>query len=188
MEPEDYNKAYGVGLFDTAEHLLTRLVGLNIDEAQEKDTPKRFVEALIELTTPRAFEFTTFDSNINDMVIESGIHFATLCRHHVLPFMGVCHIAYIPDGKIAGLSKLPRLVGVASAKLNTQEELTATIADLLLRELNPQGVGVIMEAQHTCMSIRGARSNGVTTRTAAMRGVFADHTKTAKMEFLEAIR
>ena len=171
-----------------AQYLLSRIVGLDVNDAQERNTPRRFLEALKEMTTSQTFEFTTFESHVDEMVVETGIQFATLCRHHVLPFTGICHVAYVPNGRIAGLSKIPRLVGVASAKLNTQEELTSVIADTMLHELNPQGVGVVMEAQHTCMAIRGARSIGVTTRTAAMRGVFADHTKTAKAEFLGAIR
>jgi GTP cyclohydrolase I len=182
---------YGATLIDTAEYLLSRVTGLDVNDPQERDTPKRFLEALHEMTTPHTFEFTTFDVDpdfVNEMIIEKGIQFASLCRHHIFPFMGVCHVAYIPNGKIAGLSKIPRLVDQCAHKLMTQEELTAQIAHELMRELKPLGVGVIMDAMHTCMSIRGARTPGVTTRTASMLGAFGDHSRTAKAEFLEAIR
>jgi len=171
-----------------AQKLLTHLVGLDVDNPEEKDTPRRYVEALLELTTPQYFSFTMFDSDYTDMVIEKGIPFATLCRHHLLPFTGVCHVGYIPNGRIVGLSKIPRLVALESAKLNTQEDLTARIANSMIAHLLPLGVAVIMEAEHTCMAIRGARAIGVKTRTAAMRGVFGDHDRTAKAEFMEAIR
>ncbi len=155
-----------------AETLLIHAAGLNLSDPQQKNTATRFVKALRELTTAEDFEFTTFEVDVDQMVIVKDIHFATLCKHHVLPFIGVCHIGYVSDGKIAGLSKIPRLVAQCSAGLSTQEELTDMIAVALSIHLNPQGVAVVMEAQHTCMSIRGARSNGSTTRTMAVTGVF----------------
>jgi GTP cyclohydrolase IA len=170
-----------------AEALLVRVAGLDLSDPQEKDTARRFVKALKELTTPVPFEFTIFDSNSKNMVVVKDIPFATLCRHHVLPFMGVAHLGYVPNGKIAGLSKIPRLIGYHAAGLNTQEELTDEIADDFIGYVEPLGVAVVMEAQHTCMGIRGVKSTG-TTRTMSVRGVLADHTRTAKMEFLEAIR
>jgi GTP cyclohydrolase I len=121
------------------------------------------------------------------MVVVKDMPFATLCRHHVLPFVGIAHLGYVPDGRIVGLSKIPRLIKYYAAGLNTQEELTETIADSFMEKLDPKGVILVMEAQHTCMSIRGVRSSG-STRTTSVRGVFADHARTAKAEFLEAIR
>jgi GTP cyclohydrolase I len=182
---------YGASLVDTAEYLLARVAGLDVNNPQERDTPRRLLDALREMTTAPVFDFTTFDVDpdfVNEMIVEKSIQFASLCRHHIFPFMGVCHVAYVPNGKIAGLSKIPRLVDQCAHKLMTQEELTAQIAHELMRELKPLGVGVIMDAQHTCMAIRGAKALGVTTRTASMLGVFGDHSRTAKMEFLEAIR
>jgi GTP cyclohydrolase I len=171
-----------------AEFLLMHVAGLDPGDPQERDTPARFVKALRELTTGERFDFTVFESDIDEMVVVRDVEFSTLCRHHVLPFMGKAHLAYVPNGKIVGLSKIPRLIRSHCARLNTQEELTEHIAEGFNHLVEPLGVGVIMEATHTCMSIRGARSNGSTTRTAAMRGVFADHSRTAKAEFLEAIR
>lgn len=163
-------------------------VGLDDTNPQEVKTPARFVKALRELTSPdENWEFTTFDTLSDEMVVVRDIRFASLCRHHVLPFMGVCHVAYVPNGQLAGLSKIPRLVSACSASLNTQEELTSEIALKLLDKLNPLGVGVMMEAEHTCMTIRGALAPGTLTYTGCMRGVFADHAKTAKAEFMSRI-
>lgn len=170
-----------------AEFLLMQVAGLNPCDPQEKDTPARFVKALYELTTPQEFEFTTFDAATDNMVVQKDIPFATLCRHHVLPFVGRAWLGYVPDGRIVGISKIPRLINYYAAGLNTQEELTETIADAFMEKLSPKGVILVMEAQHTCMSIRGVRSTG-STRTTSVRGVFADHTRTAKAEFMEAIR
>lgn len=170
-----------------AEYFLTAVAGLDVSDPQEVNTPRRFVKALRELTTPdRTWEFTTFKSSHDEMVVLKGIEFASLCRHHVLPFLGVCHVAYVPKHKLAGLSKIPRFVAQCAAGLRTQEELAAQIADGLMQKLDPLGVGVMMEATHTCMTIRGARSSG-TTYTGAMRGVFSEHAKTAKAEFLAQV-
>jgi GTP cyclohydrolase I len=184
--PKDNDVAYDERY--EAERLLARVVGLDTSDPQGEDTPRRWIEAMRELTTPKQFTFTVFDAEVDEMVVERDIWFATLCKHHLLPFTGKCHVGYVPNGKIAGLSKIPRLVALVSASLNTQEELTVNIARALEQVLEPHGVAVVMEAQHMCMAIRGARATGVTTRTASMRGVFGDHQRTAKMEFLEAIR
>lgn len=184
----DANILHVISEEELARVFLERVVHLDITDPQERDTPKRFVKALKELTRPVHFEFTTFEAHLDEMVIVKNIHFATLCRHHILPFTGVVHVAYVPDKVIAGLSKIPRQIAYEAAGLNVQEDLTARIAHHLEEELKPKGVGVVMEAEHTCMSIRGARTNGAETQTAAMLGVFSDHTKTAKAEFLAAIR
>lgn len=171
-----------------AEWLLMAVAGLDNTSPQEVRTPARFVKALRELTSPdNDWEFTTFDTLSDEMVVIRDIRFASLCRHHVLPFMGVCHIAYVPNVKLAGLSKFPRLVRQCSASLNTQEELTSEIAFKLSDILEPRGVGVMMEAEHTCMTIRGAQAPGTLTYTGSMKGVFSDHTKTAKAEFMSRI-
>jgi GTP cyclohydrolase I len=170
-----------------AEFLLTSVAGLNNADPQEEKTPERFVRMLREMTTPVPFEFTVFKAEDRNMVTEIGIPFTSLCRHHVLPFTGIAHIAYVPNAQMAGLSKLARAVQSLASSLQTQEQLTAGIADFLEKKLEPVGVGVIMEAEHLCMTVRGVRAPGVVTRTAAMRGCFADHKKTAKAEFLSSI-
>lgn len=173
---------------ELAEILLRRVATLNTQLPDQGATPRRFVEALKQLTTPEVFKFTTFESDVQNMVVVKDIDFATLCEHHVLPFIGVAHVGYIPDGKVVGLSKIPRLVEQHCRALNTQEELTERIAQHMMVLLNPLGVAVVMEAHHTCMSIRGAKALRAMTRTASMLGVFSDHDRTAKAEFMESIR
>jgi GTP cyclohydrolase IA len=153
-----------------------------------RDTPKRFMSTLRELTHREPFEFTTFDASDNDeMIVVKDIKFVSLCAHHVIPFMGVCHIAYIPNREMAGLSKFARLVKWHSADLTVQENLTQAISDDLGRLLNPIGHAVVMEAEHMCMAIRGVQSPGTTTITSSMMGAFADHTRQARAEFLQLI-
>lgn len=171
-----------------AEFLLMAVAGLDNTHPQERGTPRRFVQAMRELTSPdKDWAFTCFTTSSNEMVIVRDIQFASLCRHHVLPFMGVCHVAYIPNGKMAGLSKFARYVKSQAACLRTQEELTQDIAEGLNLLLEPLGVGVMMEAEHTCMTIRGALQPGTKTYSASMLGVFGDHDRTAKSEFMSRV-
>lgn len=139
---------------------------------------------LKELTTPQPIKFTTFPNDgMDEMIVQRNISFNSLCSHHVIPFMGMCHIGYIPGAKIVGLSKFARVVKHFSAKLQVQERLTREIADFLEEQLEPRGVAVVMEAEHLCMTIRGVQSPGTITYTADMRGFFNDHERTAKAEF-----
>jgi GTP cyclohydrolase I len=174
---------------ELAEALLTRCAGLNVNDPQGARTPQRFVQTLKELTTPdNDWDFTTFKSSSDEMITERNIPFASVCKHHILAFEGVVHVGYIPDEQIAGLSKIPRLVEQHSHRLQIQEELTRDIALDLASLLDPIGVAVVIDARHSCMSLRGARSHGVITRTASMLGAFGDHTKTAKAEFMSGIK
>ncbi len=157
------------------------------DEIRQK-TPERFLRALTELTHRVEFDFTTFKSDVDEMVVMRDISFTTLCAHHLFPFMGVAHVAYIPDGRVAGLSKLARTVRYYAKGLSLQETLTADVAARVEAELKPLGVGVVMEAEHLCYTIRGVQAPGTTTITSKMLGVFADHDRTAKAEFLQLIR
>lgn len=170
-----------------AEELLVRCAGLDPTNPQEARTAQRYVHALVELTTPEPFEFTTFKAESDEMVTMYNIPFSSLCRHHILPFTGVAHVAYVPKLEWAGASKLARTVQWYSRFLQTQEELTKGIADKIYTNLDPAGVGVILEAEHFCMTLRGARTHGTRMRTAYMWGVFADHDRTAKAEFLSGI-
>jgi GTP cyclohydrolase I len=120
------------------------------------------------------------------MVVVSDIAFASLCEHHLLPFFGVAHVGYLPVERIVGLSKLPRVVEHCARGLQVQERLTMEVADWLERELGPRGVGVVLEATHTCMSVRGVRQPGARTRTSALRGLVRDDPRT-RQEFLELI-
>lgn len=170
-----------------AEFLLTKTTGLDVESSHGAGTPARFVAMLRELTTPAEFTFTVFDSDLKDMVVVKDIDFVSVCNHHIIPFIGVAHVAYVPDGKIAGLSKIARTVHYYAKQLQVQEELTNDIADEIEDKLAPAGVAVVIEAEHMCMTIRGVQSPGTKTYTATMRGVFADHDKTAKAEFLQVI-
>lgn len=139
------------------------------------DTPKRFAKMIRELTTAEDFNFTTFPNTAgSEMIVQKDIHFVALCSHHIVPFMGVAHVAYIPDKVIVGLSKLARTVRWWAAGLWTQEELTQAIVNNLDDALEPLGVAVIMEAEHLCMSIRGIQAPGTRTLTSTLRGVFLD--------------
>ena len=160
-----------------------------------QDTPKRFARMFQELTTPEPFDFTTFDNVIkmdgeSEMVVVKDIAFVALCAHHVVPFLGHCHIGYIPDAKLAGLSKFARAVRYWSAGLWTQEELTHHIAAYLDDELEPLGLAVLMEAEHMCMTIRGVQAPGTRTITMQLRGIFLnpDPGRDPKGEFLEHVK
>ncbi len=135
-------------------------------------TPQRFAAAYAEMLTPRPFDFTTF-SNVegyDEMVVVRDIAVQSLCEHHLLPFVGVAHVAYLPSDLIVGLSKLPRIVEHFARRLQTQERLTLQVADALVAHLHPRGVGVVVEATHSCMTLRGVRTEHASTKTSALRG------------------
>lgn len=161
---------------------------LDWESEHMKDTPKRLVKMYTELTQPEEFEFTVFPSVSDEMVIVKDIQFNSLCAHHLVPFIGKAHVAYIPNEWIVGLSKIPRCVKWHAADLTVQEELTQSIADDLEEKLSPVGVAVVMEAEHMCCSLRGVRAAGSKTITSCMKGAFADHTKQARAEFLHFIK
>lgn len=175
---------------DAARFLLEETTGADFDFPHLKRTPERFVQLLREMTTQEEdFNFTTFDNaeHIDEMVVIQDIPFYSLCAHHVVPFSGIVHIAYIPDNYIAGLSKFARAVKFWSKGLWVQEELTVTIADYLEEKLTPLGVAVVVKANHLCIEMRGVQTPGTLTTTSAMRGYFGEHDRTAKQEFLSMI-
>jgi len=138
------------------------LVGLGVDLTDEglRETPRRIAAAYAELLTPAPFHPTTFpnDKGYDELVVARDIAFHSLCRHHLLPFSGVAHVAYLPGGRILGLSKLARVVDLFARDLQVQERLTVQVADWLEEHLEPQGVGVVLEAEHSCMSRAACRS------------------------------
>lgn len=173
-------------VLDAARHLLTETTGLKAD-AHGVDTPKRFVAMLRELTTPPEIKWKDFPAEGDEMVTVGPIPFTSLCNHHVVPFIGHAHVGYVPDQTNAGLSKFARVVKHFAAGLQVQERLTTQVANFINLKLEPKGVIVVMEAEHLCMTIRGVQSPGTVTRTTAVKGVFADHTRTAKAEFLAGL-
>lgn len=154
------------------------------------NTPERFIRTLKELATPLDFNFTVFDNveKVDEMVIVGPVDFTSLCAHHLLPFTGHAWVGYLPSGKLAGLSKLARAVKAHSRGLWVQEDLNQFIANYLESKLMPMGVGVVMKAEHTCMTIRGVMSTGSMTTTSAMKGVFLDPERGARQEFLDLIK
>lgn len=156
-----------------------------------QETPFRFIKALAEHTTgyredPAQHLTKTFDVDHNDIVLVKDIPFNSLCEHHLAPFVGKVHIAYIPSDKITGLSKFGRTVEGYAKRLQVQERLTQQIADAIQETLNPQAVAVIIEAEHTCMSGRGIKKHGATTVTSTMRGLFKENA-TARGEVLSLL-
>jgi GTP cyclohydrolase I len=163
------------------------LAALGVDHEAEstRETPRRMVDVYAELLTPNSFNPTTFpnDGDYDELVVARGIPFHSLCEHHLLPFIGVAHVGYLPGERIVGLSKLVRVVELYARSLQVQERLTTQIASWLERELDPKGVGVVIEAEHMCMSLRGVQKPGATTITSALRGLVRDDPRT-RGEFL----
>jgi len=142
-------------------------LGANLSDESLRDTPRRIAGLYAEMLTPPAFESTTFpnDGDYDELVVVRDISFHSLCEHHLLPFTGMAHVGYLPGDRIIGLSKLARVVDHFARSLQVQERLTTQIADWLERELMPKGVGVVLEAEHLCMSILGIQKHGATTDT-----------------------
>jgi GTP cyclohydrolase I len=154
------------------------LRALGQDPASEHlvDTPRRVAAAYAEMLTPREFSLTTFpnDEGYDELVIARDIPLHSLCQHHLLPFTGVAHVGYLPGERILGLSKLARVVEMFSRGLQVQERLTKQVADWLQDQLQPKGVGVVIEAEHLCMSLRGVQARGCRTVTSALHGLLRD--------------
>jgi len=171
-----------------AADLLTAL-GLDLDDDNLVETPRRMAHALMEMTRGADFELTTFpnDDAYDELVLVRDIRVQSLCEHHMLPFVGVAHVGYLPGERIVGLSKLARMVELHARRPQTQERLTKNIADHLRAALEPRGVGVVLHAEHTCMSVRGARTPGASTTTSALFGQLRDDPRT-RAEFLALTR
>nr|WP_218153608.1 GTP cyclohydrolase I FolE [Amycolatopsis sacchari] len=154
------------------------LVALGKDPASEHlaDTPRRVANAYAELLNPREFQLTTFpnDEGYDELVLAKRIPFSSLCEHHMLPFHGFAHVGYLPGERILGLSKLARVVELFARDLQVQERLTKQVADWLQEHLAPRGVGVVIEAEHLCMSLRGVQATGSRTVTSALHGLLRE--------------
>ena len=164
---------------------LLQALGADVDAEAFEETPRRVADAYAELLTPRPFRATTFpnDDGYDQLIVARAIPFHSLCMHHLLPFHGVAHIGYLPGERIIGLSKLGRVVEFFSRDLQIQERLTTQIAGWLQDELEPRGVGVVLEAEHLCMSLRGVQKLGAKTVSSALHGLVRDDPRT-RQEFL----
>lgn len=168
--------------------IFLQYIGENPEREGLQETPHRFLKFYDEFLAVPEFKFTVFDSEGYDqMIVQSNIPFFSLCEHHLAPFWGYGSIAYIPDKKIVGLSKLARTLETYSRRLQNQERITNQIAERLTQELNPRGVAVQLKAKHLCMEMRGVKKHNTWTTTNKVTGVFKDEL-TAKQEFLEAIK
>lgn len=183
--------ASGVDLAAAERAAADLLAALGADPGSEhlRETPRRVGKAYAELLSPAPFNATTFpnEAGYDELVLVRDIPFQSLCAHHLLPFQGTAHVAYLPGGRIIGLSKLGRVVDKFAHDLQIQERLTTQIADWIEQTLEPRGVGVIIEAEHLCMSLRGVQKPGAVTTTSALRGLVRDDSRT-RQEFLSLVR
>ena len=164
---------------------LLRAIGADVDNPGLLDTPRRVAASFAALVTPEEIGATVFpnDGDYDELVVVRDIPFHTLCMHHLLPFHGRAHVGYLPGDSIIGISKLARVVEAFSRDLQVQERLTAQVADWLERELAPRGVGVVLSAEHMCMTIRGVRKPGARTLTSAVRGRLRTDSRTREEFF-----
>jgi GTP cyclohydrolase I len=170
---------------------LLAALGQDAGDEHTRDTPRRVAAAYAEMLTPRSFNLTTFpnDEGYDELVLARDIPFHSLCQHHMLPFTGVAHVGYLPGDRILGLSKLARVVELFARGLQVQERLTTQVAEWLQHQLAPKGVGVVMEAEHLCMSLRGVQAAGSRTVTSALHGLLrTDQRSRAEFFALTAVR
>jgi GTP cyclohydrolase I len=164
---------------------LLEALGAHLSDESVRDTPRRMAAAYAEMLTPEPFNVTTFpnDGGYDELVVVRDIPFHSLCEHHLLPFVGVAHVGYLPGERILGLSKLARVVEAFAARPQVQERLTKQVADWLQTHLDPRGVGVVIEAEHTCMTLRGVRAGGSRTITSTLLGALREDPR-SRAEFL----
>lgn len=174
-----------LGRTEAAVRELLASLGADLSLEDLRETPRRVAAMYWELLSPETFTFTTFENSAgyDELVLVRDIPFVSLCAHHLLPFNGLAHVAYIPGERIVGLSKLARAVKHFAKALQVQERLTKQVADLIQSELDPKGVGVVIEAEHQCMTIRGVQAVGTKTVTSTMYGLLRDSAPT-RAEFL----
>jgi GTP cyclohydrolase IA len=164
---------------------LMRALGMDVDDPSLRRTPARVANAYAEMLAPREFGLTTFpnEERYDELVVARDIPFTSICEHHLLPFTGTASVGYLPGNRILGLSKLARVVELFARRPQVQERLTKQVANWLDDHLNPRGVGVVMSAEHSCMTLRGVRAQGSSTVTSAMLGALRDDSRT-RAEFL----
>jgi GTP cyclohydrolase IA len=169
--------------------VMLEALGLDLDNESLARTPERMAASLAELMTPRPFQLTTFpnDGGYDELILARSIPLRSLCEHHMLPFVGVAHIGYLPKDRILGLSKLARVLEHFASRPQVQERLTTQVAGWLSAQLSPVGVGVVVEAEHTCMTLRGVHAPGTTTITSSLLGSLRDDPR-SRSEFLALTR
>lgn len=193
MTPESQrveSPANGMDLVAAEENArgLLKALGVQVDTEALRDTPARMVRAYAELFTPRPFSLTTFanEEGYDELVLARAIPMHSVCEHHLLPFVGLAHVGYLPGDRILGLSKLARVVEHFARRPQVQERLTKQVADWLQEHLDPKGVGVVIEAEHTCMTLRGVKATGSSTVTSTLLGTLRSDVR-SRQEFLAAI-
>lgn len=193
-EPTRLDRAEPTGPIDlvAAEQAIADLLtalGQDIDDDHFRETPRRMAAAYSEMLTPPEFNPTTFpnDEGYNELVLARDIPFHSLCQHHMLPFKGVAHVGYLPGERIIGLSKLARVVELFSSRPQVQERLTQQVADWLDGQLDPKGVGVVLDAEHLCMTLRGVEAAGSRTVTSALHGRLRSDER-SRSEFFALVR
>jgi GTP cyclohydrolase IA len=185
----DPSPAVDLGQAERAVAELLAALGQDPTSEELADTPRRVAAGYAELLTLAPFTLTTFpnDEGYDELVLVRAIPFASLCQHHLLPFTGVAHVGYLPADRILGLSKLARVVELFARRLQVQERLTTQVADWLQDQLEPKGVGVVLEAEHLCMTLRGVRAAGARTVTSALHGLLRTDPR-SRQEFLALTR
>jgi GTP cyclohydrolase IA len=165
--------------------LLLQALGIDVSSESMARTPERLAAGLAEMLTPRPFQLTTFpnDADYDELIVARSIPVRSLCEHHMLPFVGTAHVGYLPGQRIVGLSKLARVVDSFCRRPQVQERLTTQIANWFWTRLSPAGVGVVVEAEHLCMTLRGVQAAGTTTITSSLLGTIRDDART-RAEFL----
>nr|WP_323101276.1 GTP cyclohydrolase I FolE [Intrasporangium sp. YIM S08009] len=168
---------------------MLQALGIDLSDESLSRTPERMAAALAELMSPRPFQLTTFpnDGGYDELIVARGIPLRSLCEHHMLPFVGVAHIGYLPGDRILGLSKLARALEHFARRPQVQERLTTQVANWLSAQLSPVGVGVVIEAEHLCMTLRGVQAAGTTTITSSLLGVLREDSR-SRSEFLALTR
>jgi GTP cyclohydrolase I len=167
---------------------ILKQLGENIEREGLRETPKRYIKFMKEFLEPKIFNFTSFDAEGTDeMIVQTNIPFYSICEHHTAPFFGTAAIAYVPDKKIVGLSKLSRCLDLYANRFQNQERITTQVAERLNNELNPKGVAVSLKAQHMCMAMRGVKKHDTWTTTTKLIGIFKEDDK-ARAEFINYIK
>jgi GTP cyclohydrolase I len=174
-----------LGAAEDAAAQFLKALGVSTDSESMRGTPGRMARAYAELFTPRSFDLTTFpnDEGYDELVLARSIPLRSVCEHHLLPFTGTAHVGYLPGGRILGLSKLARVVEYFACRPQVQERLTKQVADWLQENLEPKGIGVVIEAEHTCMTLRGVQATGATTITSTLLGALRNDVS-SRAEFL----